>query len=94
MALPKRRSELEVARRGLVPLSVEERRLTSHFLHEPIGILQPYANTQRIEAVFFNGNFYDRAALDRITHHVERQARSWMAGCMIIWRFLKNPAAY
>ena len=51
-------------------------------------------NTQTIEAVVFDGNFYDRAALDRITRHVERQARSWAVGCRIVWRFLKNPANY
>lgn len=51
-------------------------------------------NTQRIDAVVFNGNFYDRAALDRITRHVQRQARSWTVGCKIVWRFVKNPAAY
>lgn len=56
--------------------------------------LEHVRNTQRIEAVIFNGNFYDRAALDRITDHVERQARSWTVGCKIIWRFLKKPAAY
>lgn len=51
-------------------------------------------NTQRIEAVIFNGNLYDRAALDRIARHVERQARSWTVACKIIWRFVKNPGAY
>jgi len=38
-------------------------------------------NTQTISAVVFNGNFYDRAALDGISAYVERQARSWTAGC-------------
>jgi imidazolonepropionase-like amidohydrolase len=51
-------------------------------------------NTQRIEAVIFNGNLYDRAALDRIVRHVERQARSWTVACKIIWRFVKNPGGY
>lgn len=51
-------------------------------------------NTRAIEAVITNGNYYDRVALDRITAHVERQARSWAVGCKIVWRFLKNPAAY
>jgi imidazolonepropionase-like amidohydrolase len=51
-------------------------------------------NTERIEAVIFNGNLYDRAALDRIERHVERQARSWSVGCKIVWRFVKNPGGY
>lgn len=56
--------------------------------------LDDVRNTQRIDAVLFNGNFYDRAALDRIERHVERQARSWTVGAKIVWRFLKNPAGY
>ena len=51
-------------------------------------------NTQRIAAVIFQGRVYDRAALDRIAKHVERQAKSWAAGCKIVWRFVKNPAGY
>lgn len=56
--------------------------------------LEDIRNTQRIEAVIFNGNVYDRAALDRIQRHVARQARSWSAGCKMIWRFVKNPGGY
>ena len=56
--------------------------------------LQDIRNTQRIHAVVFNGHLYDRAALDRISSHVERQARSWTVACKIVWRFLKNPAGY
>jgi len=56
--------------------------------------LQDIRNTQRIDAVIFNGNVYDRAALDRISRHVERQAGSWTVACKIIWRFVKNPGAY
>jgi imidazolonepropionase-like amidohydrolase len=51
-------------------------------------------NTQHIEAVIFNGNLYDRNALDRISLHVERQARSWSAACKILWRFIRNPVGY
>lgn len=51
-------------------------------------------HTQKIESVIFNGNLYDRDALDRISKHVERQAKSWSIACKILWRFLKNPAAY
>ena len=56
--------------------------------------LQDIRNTQRIAAVIFNGNLYDRAALDRITAHVERRARSWTVACKILWRFIKNPVGY
>ena len=51
-------------------------------------------HTQRIAAVLFNGNLYDRAALDRISKHVERQASSWPVACKILWRFLRSPASY
>jgi imidazolonepropionase-like amidohydrolase len=56
--------------------------------------LDDIRNTRRIEAVIFNGNLYDRAALNRISRHVEQQAGSWTAGCKMIWRFVKNPAGY
>jgi imidazolonepropionase-like amidohydrolase len=56
--------------------------------------LDDIRNTRRIEAVVFNGNLYDRAALDRIARHVERQARSWSVACKILWRFITNPVAY
>lgn len=56
--------------------------------------LDDIRNTQRIEAVLFNGNLYDRTALDRISAHVQRQARSWTVACKILWRFIKNPVSY
>jgi hypothetical protein len=56
--------------------------------------LRDIRNTQRIAAVVFNGNLYDRAALDRIKRHVEGRARSWSVACKIVWRFLKNPGGY
>ncbi len=51
-------------------------------------------NTQRLAAVLFNGNLYDRAALDRISDHVQRQARSGAVACKILWRFIRNPVSY
>lgn len=51
-------------------------------------------NTQRIEAVIFNGNAYDRPALDQISAHVQRRARSWSVACKILWRFITNPVSY
>jgi imidazolonepropionase-like amidohydrolase len=56
--------------------------------------LEDIRNTQRIEAVIFNGNLYDRTAIDRISTHVQMQARSWSVGCKILWRFIKNPVGY
>jgi imidazolonepropionase-like amidohydrolase len=56
--------------------------------------LEDIRHTRRIEAVVFNGNLYDRAALDAISAHVRRQARSWAVGSKIIWRFIRSPASY
>lgn len=56
--------------------------------------LDEIRNTQRINAVIFNGNLYDRAALGRISDQVERRARSWTVACKILWRFIKNPVGY
>lgn len=56
--------------------------------------LEDIRHTRQIEAVIFNGNLYDRVALDRISSHVERQARSWTVACKILWRFVKNPVFY
>ena len=51
-------------------------------------------NTQLIAAVVFNGNFYDRAALDGLRSTVQDRARSWSVACKILWRFLRNPVDY
>jgi imidazolonepropionase-like amidohydrolase len=51
-------------------------------------------NTQRIRAVVFNGNLYDRKALDDLQAHVRQRARSWSVACKILWRFLRNPVSY
>lgn len=56
--------------------------------------LEDIRNTQSIESVVFNGNFYDRSALDEIFNHVRRQARSWSVACKILWRFIRNPVSY
>lgn len=56
--------------------------------------LEDIRNTLRIEAVVFNGNLYDRTALDGIAEHVQRQARSWTVASKILWRFIKNPVGY
>ena len=56
--------------------------------------LDDIRHTQRIRAVIFNGNLYDRAQLDRIASHAERRARSWTIACKILWRFIRNPVAY
>ena len=56
--------------------------------------LEDIRNTQRINAVIFSGNLYDRQALDGISPHVQHRARSWSITCKILWRFIKNPVAY
>ncbi|MGH8442297.1 MAG: amidohydrolase family protein [Nevskiaceae bacterium] len=58
---------------------------------DPLGDIR---NTRHIEAVIFNGTFYDRAALDGISDHVQLRARSWAVACKILWRFIRNPVAY
>ena len=56
--------------------------------------LDDIRNTLRIDMVVFSGHVYDRAALDRISTHVEERARSWSVACKMVWRFLKNPGGY
>jgi imidazolonepropionase-like amidohydrolase len=56
--------------------------------------LSDIRNTERIAAVIFNGNVYDREAIAALRAHVERQARSWTVGCKLIWPFLRNPVSY
>jgi imidazolonepropionase-like amidohydrolase len=56
--------------------------------------LHDIRNTQRIRAVVFNGNLYDRRALDGLQARVRERARSWSVGCKILWRFLRQPVSY
>ena len=56
--------------------------------------LQDIRHTQRIRAVVFNGNLYDRAALDRLHAVVLERARSWAVGCRIVWSFIRHPVSY
>jgi imidazolonepropionase-like amidohydrolase len=56
--------------------------------------LDDVRHARALETVVFGGNLYDRAALDRISAHVQRQARSWSVACKILWRFIRSPAAY
>ena len=51
-------------------------------------------NTRRIRGVVFNGNLYDRAALDELHSVVSRRAGSWTIACRILWEFLRNPVSY
>jgi len=51
-------------------------------------------NTQRIRAVVFNGNLYDRRALDGLHARVRARAGSWSVACKILWRFLQQPVSY
>lgn len=56
--------------------------------------LENIRNTLTIESVVFNGNLYNRKALDDIEKLVETRAKSWSIACKIIWKFIKNPAGY
>ncbi|WP_412061532.1 amidohydrolase family protein [Rubrivirga sp. IMCC45206] len=56
--------------------------------------LDDIRHTQRIRAVVFNGNLYDRDALDGLQALVRQRARSWAVACKILWRFVKRPASY
>ena len=56
--------------------------------------LDDIRNTRRIRAVVFNGNVYDRPALDELHRVVVKRASSWAVGCRILWRFLRNPVSY
>lgn len=51
-------------------------------------------NTREIESVVFNGNLYERNALDQIMAHVEGKPRSWSVACKILWWFIRSPATY
>lgn len=51
-------------------------------------------NTQSIDAVIFNGALYDQEAIAGLKKRVKANARSWVAGAKIIWRFIKNPVGY
>ena len=56
--------------------------------------LENIKNSSTIESVIFNGNYYDRTALDKLESLVEKRARSWSIGCKILWEFIKNPVGY
>ena len=56
--------------------------------------LRDIRNTRRIDAVVFNGNLYDRPALDQLHRVVRERAQSWAVGCRILWNFLRNPVSY
>ena len=56
--------------------------------------LDDISNTQRIRSVVFDGNLYDREALDGLQALVRQRARSWAVACKILWRFVQNPVSY
>ena len=56
--------------------------------------LRDISNTQRIRAVVFGGNLYDREALDGLQALVKQRAHSWAVACKILWRFVRNPVSY
>ena len=56
--------------------------------------LSDIRNTKSIDTVVFNGSVYDHRAIEGIKHNVRKNARSWRVAAKIIWRFIRNPAAY
>lgn len=56
--------------------------------------LENIKNSLAINSVIFNGNYYDRNALDRLEGLVVKRARSWSIACKILWEFIKNPVGY
>lgn len=73
--------------------SVEPGKVADLLLLEADPLLD-IQSTQRIAAVAFNGNLYDRQALDDLQALVRKRARSWSVACKILWRFLRRPVSY
>lgn len=73
--------------------SVERGKVADLVLLEADPLLD-IRNTQRIAAVVFNGNLYDREALNDLRAHVRKRVRSWSVACKILWRFLRSPVSY
>lgn len=73
--------------------SVEEGKIADVILlnKNPLDNIQ---HTQAIEAVLFQGNYYNREKLDEILNVVEGRARSWSVGCKIVWQFILSPVNY
>ncbi len=49
------------------------------------------ANTQKIDAVFYNGQYFDRRKLDRLLEFAEQQASSIRLNIRLIWDALTSP---
>ncbi len=48
-------------------------------------------NTQKIAGLFFNGQYYDRSALDHLLEYAEQQAGSWRTNLHILWAAVRSP---
>lgn len=48
-------------------------------------------NTQKIDGVFFNGQFFDRRALDNLLDFAEQQAGSIRLNVRLLWDVLSSP---
>ena len=53
--------------------------------------LQDIRNTQRIQGLFFNGQFFDRSALDRLLAFAAQRAGSARTNLNILWDALNSP---
>lgn len=50
-------------------------------------------NTQKIGGLFFNGQYFDRAALDQLLEFAEQQAGSIRTNLHLLWDVLNSPIA-
>lgn len=48
-------------------------------------------NTQKIDGVFYNGQFFDRRALDKLLEFAEQQAGSIRLNVRLLWDVLSSP---
>ena len=53
--------------------------------------LEDVRHTQQIAGVFFNGQFFDRDALDALLRFTEQQAGSVRTNLHLLWDFLNSP---
>ena len=47
--------------------------------------------TRDIEALLFNGGFYDRVALDQLLQFAEHRSASWQLNLQLLWSALRSP---
>ncbi len=53
--------------------------------------LEDIRNTRRIAGLFFDGQYFDRPALDRLLTFAERQAGSVRVNLRLLWQAVNSP---